>query len=136
MTIIVDTSLWIVAIRDRSGAAALRLRTAIGNEPVVMAPPIRLELPQGCRREPEWRAMLARVDAFETVTMASSAWDEAAKIYCRLRQDGLTVRSALDCCIAQLCIDHDSTLLHCDRDFATIATVAPLKHRHILLDKA
>jgi len=136
MTIIVDTSLWIAALRDRSGAVALRLRTEIGSESVVMAPPIRLELLQGCRGEPEWRAILARVDAFETVVMAPSAWDGAAKIYFRLRQDGLTVRSALDCSIAQLCIDHDAMLLHCDRDFVTIATVAPLKQRPIVLDKA
>lgn len=31
---------------------------------------------------------------------------------------------------AQLAITHDALLLHCDRDFETIATVSDLRHRH------
>jgi len=51
----------------------------------------------------------------------------AAKIYFDLRKKGLTVRSSTDCLIAQISIEHDLYLLHNDKDFLTIAKVAPLK---------
>jgi len=40
----------------------------------------------------------------------------------------ITVRSTIDCLIAQVCVEHDATLLHNDRDFERIASVVPLKH--------
>jgi predicted nucleic acid-binding protein len=43
------------------------------------------------------------------------------------RQRGKTVRSPIDCCIAQVAIDHDTLLLHRDRDFETIAEIRPLR---------
>jgi predicted nucleic acid-binding protein len=51
----------------------------------------------------------------------------AAKIYFDLRKMGLTVRSTIDCLIAQISIEHDLYLLHNDKDFLTIAKSAPLK---------
>ncbi len=50
---------------------------------------------------------------------------EAALIYFRCRQAGVTVRSAIDCLIARVAIEHDLFLLHDDRDFLNIATVVP-----------
>jgi predicted nucleic acid-binding protein len=43
------------------------------------------------------------------------------------RQRGKTVRSPIDCCIAQVAIDHDTLLLHRDRDFETITEIRPLR---------
>ena len=50
---------------------------------------------------------------------------EAALIYFRCRRAGVTVRSALDCLIARIAIEHDLTLLHADRDFESMAGVIP-----------
>ncbi|WP_370589623.1 PIN domain-containing protein [Tychonema sp. LEGE 07203] len=36
---------------------------------------------------------------------------------------GLTVRSSIDCCIAQLAIEHQLIIVHNDRDFETIQKV-------------
>ncbi len=38
-----------------------------------------------------------------------------------------TVRGAVDCCIAQLAIDHDLLLIHRNHDFETIAQIRPLR---------
>jgi predicted nucleic acid-binding protein len=50
---------------------------------------------------------------------------EAAFIYFRCRRAGVTVRSAVDCLIARVAIEHELILLHDDRDFENMATVIP-----------
>ncbi len=44
-----------------------------------------------------------------------------------LRRRGLTIRNSIDCCIAQIALDADCTLLHNDRDFRVIAQIRPLR---------
>jgi hypothetical protein len=41
---------------------------------------------------------------------------------------GLTVRSPIDCCIAQAALENNLLLIHNDRDFETIAQVRLLQH--------
>jgi predicted nucleic acid-binding protein len=134
MTAIVDTSVWIRLFKDKAGLVKAAIEANAGTDQVVMLPPIRLDLLQGCRGEPEWRSMLMRLSAFDLLPVPETTWDGAARIYFELRQAGLTVRSALDCCIAQLAIDNKALLVHCDRDFEAIAGVRPLKHVRLQLD--
>jgi predicted nucleic acid-binding protein len=58
----------------------------------------------------------------------SVSWQAAARIYYDLRRRGLTVRSPIDCCIAQAALENDLLLIHNDRDFETIAQVRSLQH--------
>ncbi len=46
-------------------------------------------------------------------------------MHCRRR--GLTVRSTVDCFVAQLVLEVEGTLLHNDGDFELIAKVRPLQ---------
>ena len=50
----------------------------------------------------------------------------AAKLYRQCRAKGVTVRSTIDCLIAQLCIRDNLPLLAKDRDFTQMAKVVPL----------
>mgnify|MGYP001825603953 FL=1 len=52
---------------------------------------------------------------------------KAARIYFRCRKKGVTVRSTVDCMIAQIAIENELLLLHNDKDFEAMAAVAPLK---------
>lgn len=45
-----------------------------------------------------------------------------------MRRQGLTVRSLIDCCIAQASLENDLLLIHNDRDFETIAQVRALQN--------
>ncbi|WP_231943051.1 hypothetical protein [Calothrix sp. NIES-3974] len=45
-----------------------------------------------------------------------------------MRRQGLTVRSPIDCCIAQVALENDLLLIHNDCDFETIAQVRSLQH--------
>lgn len=53
------------------------------------------------------------------------SYREAAFIYFRCRRAGVTIRSAIDCLIARVAIEHDLMLLHDDRDFENMADVIP-----------
>jgi hypothetical protein len=54
-------------------------------------------------------------------------------MYHDCRRQGVTVRSSLDCLIAQCAIEHGLTLLHNDRDYLGIALNAPaLQQKHFL----
>jgi predicted nucleic acid-binding protein len=49
----------------------------------------------------------------------------AASLYRRCRQKGITIRSSIDCLIAQVAIEHRLLLLHSDRDYVAMQTVLP-----------
>lgn len=53
------------------------------------------------------------------------SYKEAARIYFDCRRAGITIRSATDCLIARVAIEHDLILLHDDRDFEAMAVVVP-----------
>lgn len=53
------------------------------------------------------------------------SYREAALIYFRCRRAGITIRSAVDCLIARIAIEHGLMLLHDDRDYAKMAEVEP-----------
>ena len=89
----------------------------------------QLELLQGARDEREWRLLQEQLDAQVYLECAPESWTAAARIFFDLRRVGKTVRSPIDCCIAQIAMDHDVLLLHRDRDFEVISEVRPLRQR-------
>jgi len=129
--ILVDTSIWVDVLRDRSGQKRIILDGALANENVVLTRFHQLELLQGARDAREWTLLSEYLDTQDYVEMTADSWSAAAQIYYDLRRAGKTVRSAIDCCIAQIAIEHGIPLLHRDRDFETIATVRPLRQRFL-----
>jgi predicted nucleic acid-binding protein len=51
----------------------------------------------------------------------------AAKLYMECRKKGITIRSTIDCLIAETVLEHNLLLLHSDNDFKAMARVIPLK---------
>ena len=51
----------------------------------------------------------------------------AARLFRSLRRKGITVRGAVDCVIAQTCLDIEAELLSPDADFEHIASHTPLR---------
>ncbi|MFY9822682.1 MAG: PIN domain-containing protein [Thermoanaerobaculia bacterium] len=125
--ILVDTSVWIDVFRDGSQGKRKALLAAVAGEEVVLTRFSQLELLQGCRNEQEWN--LSYLDSQDYVEASTTTWEDAARIYFDLRRDGFTVRSPIDCCIAQLALTNDLMLFHRDRDFKVIEKARPaLRH--------
>ena len=131
--ILVDTSVWIEVFRDKSQTKRKALLAALAGDEVVLTRFIQLELLQGCQDEQEWILLRSYLDSQDYLEASAATWEDAARIYFDLRRIGMTVRSPIDCCIAQLALNGDVVLLHRDRDFEAIAKVRP-SFRQLWLD--
>jgi len=124
--IIVDTSVWIEVLRDRTGEIIQSFRRKTTGEVCVLTRFTQLELLQGARDEYEWQKLEDYLATQFYIEAADNTWGEAARIYFDLRRTGITINSPIDCCIAQIAIENHALLLHKDRDFETIAGIRPL----------
>jgi predicted nucleic acid-binding protein len=96
-------------------------------EEVVITAFTELELLQGCRDEQAWELLASYLRTQDLVDPSRHTWSAAARTYFDLRRRGRTVRSPIDCCIAQLAIDHRALLVHNDCDFEIVAEIRPLQ---------
>ncbi|MEH2358529.1 type II toxin-antitoxin system VapC family toxin [Nostoc sp.] len=126
--LLIDTSVWIVVFRDRNGQVCQQLETLIASREVLLTRFTQLELLQGSLNEQEWTLLSTYFETQDYIEPSIHSWQAAARIYYDLRRQGLTVRSPIDCCIAQTALENNLLLIHNDRDFETIAQVRSLQH--------
>lgn len=129
--IVVDTSVWVEVLRDASKRSSVE--GALASDEPYLTRFTELELLVGARDEHEWRRLEEALASQLYVELGAGTWAAAARIFFDLRRLGRTVRSPVDCCIAQLTLEHEALLLHRDRDFETISTVRPLQQRFLPL---
>ena len=127
--ILIDTSVWIMIFKDKSGIEAERVQNWLDGRDVVLTRFNQLELLQGCRDDKEWLLLSSHLEDQTYIEASESTWQAAARIYFELRRLGLTVRSPIDCCIAQLALENKLLLLHNDRDFSVINQIRPLHNQ-------
>jgi predicted nucleic acid-binding protein len=126
--ILVDTSVWIEVLRDKTGSTVSAFRNRIGDETVVFSRFIQLELLQGAGNEPELNRLDEYLASQYYLEATANTWRNAARVYFDLRKAGITVRSPIDCCIACIAMEAQALLLHRDRDFENIAKISPLEN--------
>ena len=131
--ILVDTSVWIEIMRDKTGKVVLAFQEKTRNHLVCLSRFNQLELLQGALNEKEWGLLEDYLSTQYFLETTTKTWREAARIYYELRAQGITVRSPIDCCIAQLAIENKTLLLHRDRDFAMVCEVRMLKQERFEL---
>ncbi|WP_242052968.1 type II toxin-antitoxin system VapC family toxin [Planktothricoides raciborskii] len=102
----IDTSVWIAVFRDKTGTVRQSLSEIIKDQPILLSRSTQMELLQGCRDEREWRLLETYLQDQDYIESTPHTWVAAARIYYDLQRQGLTVRSSIDCCIAQLAIAH------------------------------
>lgn len=126
--LLIDTSVWISVFRDRSGQVRQQIEALIANQEVLLTRFTQLELLQGSLNEQEWTLLSTYLETQDYIELTPHSWQAAARIYYDLRRQGLTVRSPIDCCIAQAALENNLLLIHNDRDFEIIAQVRSLRH--------
>lgn len=125
---LVDTSVWIDFIRGKPGPAVDPLRSLVqSGQTVGICAVIYQEILQGAESEQRFAAFR---DFFNDVQFyhpkhLTQSYAQAAYLFFSCRRQGLTIRSTIDCLIAQIAIEHDLILLHSDKDFTRMATVIP-----------
>ncbi len=123
---LVDTSVWIDFFRNAKNPTQDLFTDILDrNLPFGISPIIYQEILQGAKSQKDFEQLedyLGSQRFYNSLIPTKSACDAAA-IYFKCRQKGVTVRSTIDCLIAQTAIEHNLVLLHNDRDFAFIAQI-------------
>ncbi len=130
MTLLVDTSMWSLALRRGAPAQAPEVRAradALGGSNVIVATGLMLqELLQGFNGP---RAVASIVQRFSSLAWVQAQRDDhiaAAGIRDSCLRSGVQI-GTIDALIAQLCISNGLTLLTTDRDFVHAAKHCRLK---------
>jgi len=120
--IIVDSNTWADYFNGTSSPHAERLDIALREEEdVAVLPIIITEVLQGFRTDTGFRRAQNVLVALPVVHPAVECYVRAALLFRTLRRKGVTVRGAIDCVIAQTCLDLAAELLSPDADFKRIA---------------
>ena len=129
--ILIETSVLVSVLRDRSGASGRALLDLAGDREIVLTRFTELELLVGARDEQDWSNLRGYLADRRLLDPGMQTWQGAARIYFDLRRRGQTIRSMVDRCIAQIALEHDILLIHNDRDFEAISGVRPLKQQRL-----
>ena len=130
MTLLVDTSVWSLALRRDSalGAPAVEaLRTALeGGDTIVTTGLVLQELLQGFAGPRARKEILQRFAALPLLVPDRRDYIDAAEVRNRCRRSGVQM-GTIDALLAQLCIRHELTLLTTDDGFTLAAKHCALK---------
>ena len=128
--LLLDTSAWIEVFRKHKPFDLNRIG---GLDEVVTCLPVVQEVLQGFRDESAFRAAREAMMALPCIEspLPAERLQEAVSLYRAARRAGITVRSSVDCLIAACAIHRGLTVLHRDRDYASLARVSPLIERNI-----
>lgn len=126
--VLVDTSVWIDFLNGVSNKAVERLKDFLSAYlPVGITSLIYQEILQGADSEQRFAQFKDYFGSqrFYHPRDPIKSYAEAAQIYFHCRRQGVTIRSTVDCLIAQIAIEHGLLLLHNDQDFVQMARVIP-----------
>ena len=115
---VVDTSVWIDALRGVPNRHSVWLKSSTSRGDVGLTDLVLCEILQGVvsdRDFGDFRRDLMQFPIFDTGGVELAV--RSAQNYRTLRKKGYTVRRTIDCIVATFCIEHGHQLLHSDRDF-------------------
>jgi hypothetical protein len=116
--VLVDSSVWIDYFNGRNHGRTRKLDELLSSTIVIVGDLILLEVLQGFKRDPDFRAAKRLLLELELIELGGIDLAlKAADNFRALRKNGVTVRKTVDCVIATYCIEHRIPLLYDDRDF-------------------
>ena len=130
MSLFVDTSVWSLALRrdtlpDHPAVAVLRNALAEGDT-IVITGIVLQELLQGFHGPKDQARLIERLQVLPFLNPTRDSYVQAAALRNSCRRKGVQL-GTIDALIAQLCIEHDLTLLTADKDFVHAARFVPLR---------
>jgi predicted nucleic acid-binding protein len=126
--ILIDSSAWVEFLRGTDSTVCEAVSTLVaGDEPIATTDVVVLELLAGCHTSAQRRRLWSLLNRCRALPVRPLFdYEAAALLYSACRAAGVTPRTMTDCLIAVVAMHHETPLLHADRDFGAIATVAPL----------
>lgn len=136
MSVLVDTSVWSLALRrdaPRDGAEARELRALLEEGRVVMMGSIRQELLSGIRGEAQFRRLRSRLQAFTDLVLTREDYEEAAVCYNQCRAAGVQGGNT-DFLMCAVSIRRRTPIFTTDQDFTHYARILPLRLHEVRAD--
>ncbi len=125
---VVDSNTWADFFNGIDSPHLQRLDTALQQEEdLAVLPIIITEVLQGFRTDSDFERARRILVSFPVIYPTVQCHVRAARLFRSLRRKGVTVRGAVDCVIAQTCLDIKAELLSPDGDFKHIARNTPLR---------
>jgi predicted nucleic acid-binding protein len=120
--VLVDTSAWVDFVNGHPSPEADALERLLREEAEVLTcGVVAAEFLQGIRDPASLEVLERHFRDMEWLSpMEPDTYLAAASLYRRLRSRGITIRSTIDCLIAQLADENDVLLLSKDRDLRLI----------------
>lgn len=127
---LIDTSVWIIHFNEKNG---IDLKKLLKPEEIFICAPIYQEILQGIKNEKNFQTVQQILLNMEWIEnpLTLEVYDSAISLYRIGRKSGLTIRSSIDCLIAACAINNGLTVLHRDRDYASIAKISTLMEKQI-----
>ena len=133
---LVDTSVWVDYIRGTDSPVVDFLDSLLlAPMSVGISNHIYMEILQGAKSEAAFNKlqMYFSTQQFYSFADPQNSYEAAAFIYFSCRRQGITVRSSIDCLIAQCALENELILLHHDKDYKNLEKVIPqLRQKHFL----
>ncbi|HVE89828.1 MAG TPA: PIN domain-containing protein [Burkholderiaceae bacterium] len=134
MKILVDTSVWSVALRRRAplrrDAIIDELERLIVTYRVVMIGPIRQELLSGIRSDQQWLDLREKLRAFPDLALQSEDHELAAAFFNRCRGRGVQ-GSNTDFLLCAIAARRDTAVFSTDRDFEAFERILAIKRHRV-----
>jgi len=127
---LIDTSVLIDFFKGAGNKNTRKFKTVLQQKiPYGINSFIFQEVLQGAKSEKEYDLIKKYLGTqrFYYLKDPIDSFARAARIYFDCRRKGVTVRSSIDCIIAQTAIENNLFLLHSDKDFDVMKKVIPLK---------
>jgi predicted nucleic acid-binding protein len=128
MKVLVDTSVWSLALRrgsDCRAAPVRELETLIADNRVQMIGPIRQQILSGIREEAHFKELEAHLSAFPDLPVTAEDYATAARFFNLCRAEGIQ-GSNTDFLICAVAVRHRLAIFTSDRDFALYAKHLPI----------
>jgi predicted nucleic acid-binding protein len=129
--VVVDTSVWSLALRRRQPQAASQTVQKLyallqDGPPLVLVGIILQELLQGLRSQAQFKQMQRALAAFPLIEPTRDDYVDATRVRNLCAAKGVQP-GTIDCLIAAVCLRHDCLLLTADADFQAIARHTALR---------
>lgn len=132
MKVIIDTSVWSLALRRQNPSDALEVKILgelIEQGRVQLLGPVRQEVLSGIKQKEQFERLKGLLAAFPDLILDHSDYEMAAQFCNECRGKGIQA-SNTDFLIAAAAIRRKFSILTTDHDFAHMATLVPLQiHR-------
>ena len=128
MNIVIDTSVWSLALRRQrssTAVAALELAELVREGRAAMMGPVRQELLSGVQKEQQYETLRGYLRAFPDIVLEAEDYEEAASFFNRCRARGVQ-GSNTDFLICAAAARRRFGILTTDTDFQHFAKLLPI----------